>query len=56
MPLFLDDSYSDLIKYKFLRGAKTDSNDFEQQKCYGEAYEVFIPDIYAIDVNEIIKI
>ena len=55
MPLYMQDDYSDIIKYKFLRGANS-MIDLKYRELFGEAYSVLIPEIYVTGIGDLIKL
>lgn len=55
MPLYMQDTYSDIIKYKFLRGADS-MIDLKYRELFEEAYSVLIPEIYVIGIGDLIKL
>jgi hypothetical protein len=55
MPLYMDGTYSDIIKYKFLRGADS-IIDLKYRELFEEAYSVLIPEIYVTDIRDLIKL
>jgi hypothetical protein len=56
MPLHMSPPFSDFIEYKFLRGPKKDINNLKQRKNYEEAYNLFIPEIYAANIKTLIEL
>lgn len=55
MPLYMDDTHSDIIKYKFLRGSDS-IIDLKYRELFEEAYSVLIPEIYVTDIRDLIKL
>jgi hypothetical protein len=55
MPLYMDDTHSDIVKYKFLRGADS-IIDLKYRELFEEAYSVLIPEIYVTDIRDLIKL
>ncbi|MEL7669413.1 hypothetical protein [Methanobacterium sp.] len=56
MPLHISPQYANYIQYKYLKNTRGQIDQFKQRKFYEDAYDLFIPDIYTANINDLIEL